>query len=388
MTYPNKVLVVVALTIFIDTFIEGIIVPVFPIYVRELNASPLDLGIIFSMYPLALLVIAIPLGIISDQQGRKKIMVIGMVGLTLSTIAYAYAQSIVALAAIRFLQGAAAAATWTIGPALVADLYPPEKRGEKLGLAMIGMNFGFLIGPVAGGFLYDWGGYTLPFIVCAAMSTLVLLLVILIIKEPAKKEVVNKINYHEVAKNPLLLLGTGLVVVASIGLGFMDPLLPGYFANKFGSTPGTIGLLFGAIAASSMIAQPIFGRLSDQWGRIPLIIVGLITTAVVAPLLTYTTSISATMLVMGLLGLTFGLIFAPSGPLLADAVMLENSTISYGAAFGMYNTGFSLGYLMGPLAGGAYVEVWNLTSLFFVYSSILLLYTVIMIKAYRLTLNP
>ncbi|MBM7854001.1 multidrug resistance protein [Desulfohalotomaculum tongense] len=382
MSYCSKVLVVVALTIFIDTFIEGIIVPVFPIYIEQLHASSFHLGIIFSMYPAALLLVAIPLGIMSDRQGRKKLMVIGMLGLTISTVAYAFSKSVLALASIRFLQGAAAAASWTIGPALIADIFPPEKRGEKLGLAMVGMNFGFLTGPVAGGFLYDWGGYAFPFWVCALMSAVVLLLVILVIKEPQQKKYTgNNIQINDVFGNKLLLLGTGLVIAASIGLGFMDPLLPGYYASKFAATPGTIGLLFGTTAASSIIAQPVFGRLSDRCGRIPLITAGLITTAITIPLLTYTTSIPAAVLVMGILGITYGLIFAPSGPLLADAVMGDKSSISYGAAFGLYNTAFSLGYVFGPLIGGGWVEIWSLESLLLVYSAVLLMYVAVIKKA-------
>ncbi|MBO8138611.1 MAG: MFS transporter [Desulfotomaculum sp.] len=382
MSYQNKVLAVAALSIFIDTFIEGIIVPVFPLYIEKLKAGPLDLGIIFSMYSASLLIVSIPLGIISDKKGRKQLMAAGMLGLTLSTIAYAQAQTVPALAAIRLFQGAAAAATWTIGPALIADLYPPEKRGEKMGLAMVGMNFGFLTGPVAGGFLYEWGGYEFPFLICTIMAAAVFLLIILVIKEPSDKKLLNKdIKVNELFKNPVLLIGTGLIVISSAGLGFIDPLLPGYFAEKFNASPGIIGLLFGSTAITSMIAQPVFGQLSDRFGRIPLITAGLFTTAATIPLLTYFPSIIATLLLMGGLGITYGLIFAPSGPMLADAVMNDKSSISYGAAFGLYNTGFSLGYLVGPLIGGGWVEIWSLRSLFFVYSAVLLLYIFIIRKA-------
>ncbi|WP_031513606.1 MFS transporter [Desulfofalx alkaliphila] len=380
MDYRTKTLIVVALTIFMDTFIYGIIVPVLPIYVEEMGASSFELGIIFSIYSAMLLLVAIPLGILSDKYGRKGIMVVGMIALSFSTVAFAYSTTYLALLLTRLLQGAAAAATWTIGPALIADLYPPEKRGEKLGLTMAGMNFGFFIGPVAGGFLYDWGGYALPFLVSALMSLVILMLVVVVIKEPEQRETERTgLTLQEVFSNRAILTGAGLIFVASIGFGFIDPLLPGYFNEKFGATPGTIGLLFGAISATSIVAQPSFGWLSDRIGRIPPIIAGLMATAIAMPLITAAPSILHTMPVMAAVGITYGMIFAPSGPLLADAVMKGKQNASYGMAFGIYNTAFSLGYLIGPLLGGLWVDIWDLRSLLLAYSVLLVTYVPVML---------
>ncbi len=375
MDFRSKALIIVALTVFIDSFIYGIIVPVLPVYIRNLGASALELGIIFAVYSLALLIASIPIGLLADRFGRKKIMALGMVVLTLSTVGFAYANTFLSLTALRFLQGAAAAATWTAGPAFVADLYPPEVRGEKMGLAMAGMNFGFMVGPAVGGFIYDWGGYSMPFLLASILAAIVSVLVMAVLKEPAVKETMrSQLTWQDVAHSRVILTTFILVLLASMGFGFLDPLLPGYFHDKFGASSTVIGLLFGAISVTSIVAQPLFGMLSDKYGRVPIIQFGIVITALVTPLLTAVPTIVSTALVMGGLGLAFGLMFAPSGPLLADAVMKGHQYASYGAAFGIYNTAYSLGYLIGPLFGGAWVDIWNLESLLICYSLGLLLF--------------
>ncbi|NLC38985.1 MAG: MFS transporter, partial [Clostridia bacterium] len=165
MAYRSRALVVVALTIFVDAFIYGIIVPVLPLYTKTLGLSSFQLGLIFAAYSAALLLLSVPFGIISDRFGRKNIMIFGMAALAVTTVAFALARTFPALLLIRLLQGVSASVTWVVGPALLADLYCPAERGGKMGLAMMGNNFGFLFGPVAGGFLYDWGGYQAPFAV-------------------------------------------------------------------------------------------------------------------------------------------------------------------------------------------------------------------------------
>ncbi len=375
MDFRSKALIVVALTIFIDSFVYGIIVPVLPVYVQDLGLSSLELGIIFAVYSLALLLASIPAGLLADRYGRKKIMVLGMFALTLSTVGFAYANTFWTLTIIRLLQGAAAAATWTAGPAIVADQYPPKVRGEKMGLAMVGMNFGFMIGPAVGGFIYDWGGYKMPFLLSGFLAGIILLLVIIVLREPSAQEVERTaLTFQDVLNSPAILITAGLVLTASLGFGFLDPLLPGYFYEKFAAGSTVIGLLFGAISLTSIVAQPLFGMLSDKYGRVPLIQIGLAATAAAIPLLIVSPTIFTTALVMGGLGLSFGLMFAPSAPLLADAVMKDHRHAGYGAAFGIYNTAYSLGYLIGPIVGGAWVDMWDLKSLLLSYSVGLLIF--------------
>ncbi|CCO09319.1 MFS transporter [Desulforamulus hydrothermalis] len=378
MNRKNLVLAAVAAAVCLDTLIYGIIIPILPAYSASLGASPWQIGVIFAAYSAALLAGTIPLGILSDRYGRKKIMFCGLLSLSLSTIGFALANSIMLLVVTRLMQGLAAAATWTAGPALVADLFSPEERGAKMGVLSAANGFGFLVGPAAGGVLYQWGGYSLPFVLCTVLAVLIGLLVLMVIPghPSAVGRVANGQSLRQVLGNRGVLTGSAVILLGSIGFGFIDPLLPGYFTQKFNITPSTIGFLFAVISLCHIAAAPLVGRLSDRVGRLKLIRLGLIATALAVPLLAPAGNLLLTAAVMGLLGITFSLLLTPSMPLMADAVMPteDNShDAGYGAAFGIYNTAFSLGYLIGPLAGGGWLEFFSLPSLLVAYSVFLLL---------------
>lgn len=393
MSYRSKALLVVALTIFVDSFIGGVVVPVLPLYAETLGLSSFQLGAIFAAYSAVFLFLSIPMGMISDRFGRRKIMILGMVGLAVTTIAFAFAKSFVMLVGIRLLQGVAASATWMVGPALIADLYPPQERGGKMGLAMAGNSFGFLFGPVAGGFLYDWGGYAAPFLLSALITVLVLVATIIVIKEPQTRTVTNEKVTGEsslsiLLGNRVLLVGCGVMLLASMGLGFIDPLLPGYFNQKFGASSTTIGWLFGAMAVASLIAQPLFGRLSDLVGRVLPIAVGIVAMATAFALFSEAGTVALSMLAMAILGLTHGLTTAPVPAMLADAMMRKNGDAGYGTAIGFNNTAFSIGYTVGPLIGGAFVDLWSLKSLFVLYAVVMFCYLPVLLVGARELLRP
>src|SRR5206468_7556352 len=90
-----------------------------------------------------------------------------------ASLLFAFAGRLPGLFAARLVQGAGDGMTWVVGYALIADLYPPAERGRVMGLAMSGANFGFMIGPSVGGWLYEIGGARLPFITVAAAALLI-----------------------------------------------------------------------------------------------------------------------------------------------------------------------------------------------------------------------
>ncbi|MBC7324717.1 MAG: MFS transporter, partial [Moorella sp. (in: Bacteria)] len=132
----NHLFVLVNLTIFLDSLLYGIIVPVVPHYATALGASPTQLGVIFAAYSAGLLLFGIPAGIACDRYGYKLPLVLGMAGLTLATVAFAFSGRIWLLAASRLVQGIAGAVTWTAAMALVAAFYPPRLRGQRMGIVM------------------------------------------------------------------------------------------------------------------------------------------------------------------------------------------------------------------------------------------------------------
>src|SRR4029453_10013805 len=138
----------------------------------SLGASQTAIGLLFGSYAIALFLFTPIFGIVSDRVGRRGPMLGGLIGLAGATLLYVFANSLTLLVVARVLQGISAAATWTAGLALLADLFPTEMRGRAMGMAMAGMAVGMLVGPLFGGVLYELGGYSLPFFVAAGFAVL------------------------------------------------------------------------------------------------------------------------------------------------------------------------------------------------------------------------
>ncbi|RXZ77657.1 MFS transporter [Paenibacillaceae bacterium] len=88
------------------------------------------MGLLFGRYALALLIASPIMGIWSDRVGRQRPLLLGLLGLAAATLLFAYASGFWMLLIARVLQGIAAAASWTAGLALLADIYPGHQRGK------------------------------------------------------------------------------------------------------------------------------------------------------------------------------------------------------------------------------------------------------------------
>lgn len=386
----NYIFLLINLAISLDTMLYGIIVPVVPYYADRLGASPGELGIIFAAYAAGLLLAGIPMGMACDRYGYKPVLLPGMIGLTLSTVLFAFSDSVFMLSAGRLLQGISSAATWSAGLALVASLYPAQMRGQKMGLVMTSTGLGTITGPVLGGMLYQYAGYFSPFLFTAVAGAG---LSVLLWRCPLPE---NKTTPEEGQKTELKMLrnrnifwSVAVTVAGSFGYGMLEPLLPVDLNHRFGLTSAGTGLLFGALSMAFTLCQPVFGYLSDRLGRKPLVTGGLLATAITAPWLGQAPTLEAEALLLVLYGIVSGASSATALPLLADsteaACLAGTNTGSlkmkaaypngsmYGTAYGIFNTAYSLGLAGGPLIGTLIAGKWNLTMAIMLYSLLLVI---------------
>ncbi len=146
-------------------------------------------------------------------------------------------------------------------------------------------------------------------------------------------------------KRPLGLL-FAFVFVDVLGFSLILPLLP-YYARTFGATAGVVGLLLGANALTQLLGAPILGRLSDRFGRKPLLLVSLAGTVAGFLLLGLARSLAmlfASRVVDGFLGGNISLAQA----YISDVT--EGKERSKG--FGLIGAAFGLGFIIGPALGG------------------------------------
>jgi MFS transporter, DHA1 family, solute carrier family 18 (vesicular amine transporter), member 1/2 len=372
---PLTGLLVIALAVFIDMLLYSLVVPIVPLYVSEFGASQSTIGLLISCYAVSFIIATPILGVISDKFGRRRPMLWGMVVLIISTLMFAFANSILLLIIARLMQGIAAAATWTAGLALITDLYPAKKRGKALGTVITFMSVGTLLGAPVGGLLYEWGGYKLPFLIAASIALLDGLARMFLLEDPPKNKEERRLKIFEIFNDFKVLKVFGVVLLGSTSLSILEPTLPIYLMDRLSANSAHIGFLFGITTLAYGLVSPLAGWLSDRSSTLSIMIMGLILLAIFLPFVIYPNSLLLEGVVLFFVGTAAGLVLSPTLPELANSVDRLGGG-AYASAFAIFNVAYSLGMIIGPIFGGFFADISSISMAIYVLCFILICYSV------------
>jgi DHA1 family tetracycline resistance protein-like MFS transporter len=146
-------------------------------------------------------------------------------------------------------------------------------------------------------------------------------------------------------KNPLVPILL-IIFVDVLGLGILLPVLP-YFASAYSASPFEIGLLMSAFPAAMLIGAPVLGRLSDRYGRRPMLLASLFGTFAGYVLLAVANSLPLMFVSRLIDGFTGGNIPIAQA-YIADVVEEKKRA----QAYGLIGATFGMGYIFGPALGG------------------------------------
>ena len=149
---------------------------------------------------------------------------------------------------------------------------------------------------------------------------------------------------------PLLVIFL-TILVNLIGFGIIIPLLP-FYAETFGASPVVVGMLFASFSIAQLIASPVLGHWSDQWGRRPVLIFSLLGTVVSFVMLALAHSLTLLFIARVVDGLSGGNI-TTARAYIGDVTDESNRA----KAFGMLGASFGLGFILGPAIGGAFAKI-------------------------------
>ena len=356
----KKALLVVTIAVFTDMLIYGLIVPILPRYIENFGCSQTELGLLVSSYSFILLLANPIFGAISDRFGRRGPLLWGITGLTFSTLLFVWANNFAMLIVARSLQGLAAVLTWTSGFALLADVYPPESRDKAMGIALSAQAAGTLLGPTVGGWLYQLGGYHLPFLFAAGLAFFDGILRLILIRDETMCEPsTNLLSPFRILENRYFLIGAAVVIVGAAIPSVLEPTLPVYLHNILHTSPGSIGLLFAVQTSAYALTTPLAEKSSRKFGHVRTIKAGFVLAAGSLSLIILSNATWSIAFAMFAAGVSMGLVLAPSLSYLAQ-IAEQAGVHAYGIIFAIYNTAFSAGMALGPLASSALADVWGL----------------------------
>ncbi len=323
MPYKWKALLTVALGSALSTLDASIITLAFPELTRVFNTDLATVMWVTVAYILVSSSLMLIFGKLSDFIGRKKIYAIGIGIFTVAMAACSLAGSVEQIIFFRVLQALGASMAIGCGTAIITEAFPGEDRGKGLGLLGVAVSFGFILGPVTGGFLLDWLDWRAIFYMGIPLGVLSFALAMLWLRKDVRRE--GKINLDILGTVASfcglfsMLLGMGqikargmtsavviMLVVAGLLILSLLPLIerhakepiidftllrnhtftyaitglfifflsmpvytvimPFYLLDGLGLSATSSGLLLSVIPITTMIASPISGALSDRFG--------------------------------------------------------------------------------------------------------------------------
>jgi len=192
------------ITLLIDVIGFGIIIPVMPALISELTGGGMSEasrygGWMLFAFSLMQFVFSPFLGNLSDQYGRRPILLFSLFGFGLDYILLAFAPTITWLFIGRIIAGITGA-SFTTASAYIADISTPETRGQNFGMIGAAFGLGFIIGPVLGGILGEFGP-RVPFWAAAGLTMVNWLYGYFILPESLSKE--HRRNFEWKRANPL-----------------------------------------------------------------------------------------------------------------------------------------------------------------------------------------
>ena len=290
------IIILLALCTALQMTSYGMIFPLFARKISDFDAGVAVLATSVMAYSLAGVLAAPLMGSLADCLGRRPLLLGSLAVFAAAFTGYYLAATSLVFIAIRGLAGLLTAGLSPATMGIVADIAPDNERARWIGVVGSGTSAGFIIGPVVGGLLYDKWGYGPPFAGSIAMALITFLIALFVIPETYNREQRHRDQLRQKraarlapvmgtavsiqASLPRPLLAFGILLFTNLSMifawFFIDPQLPFYVFDELGWSTAQFGSAISFYGWATLIGSLTLGQLSDQFGRKPVLIVGLI----------------------------------------------------------------------------------------------------------------
>lgn len=293
MARPKPAIIFIFITLFLDVFGIGVIVPVLPKLVEELQGGNLHaaahaVGWLGALYALMQFVFSPVMGSLSDHFGRRPVILVSLFGSGIDYLLLAWAPTIGWLYLARIISGVTAA-NFSAASAYIADVTPPEKRAAGFGMIGAAFGLGFIAGPAVGGLLGSHGLRT-PFEVAACITLLNWLYGAFVLPESLAPE--NRRPFKWSSAHPLkaisslsrwpLVMGlAGTHFLIMIAGSIYQSLWVLYTASRYGWSSKQVGMSLALVGTMAALVQGgLAGRILKIIGERRGVFVGLVAMAI------------------------------------------------------------------------------------------------------------
>ncbi len=256
------------------------LLPILPLYIKQLGGSNHEVGIVMGAFAIGLLLCRPQLGQLADRRGRKLVLLIGLVVATIAPLGYLVSHTIPTLIVVRIVHGVSIAAFATAYSALIVDLAPVQHRGELIGYMSLVNPIGVALGPAIGGYLQSSLGYSPLFWMAATLAIVGLVCCQSQVHVPAQtsasepSQTGDRQVFWQLLLSPRIRIPTLTMLLVGIAFGTLSTFVP-LFMKEAGVTLNP-GLFYTSAAIASFAVRLLAGRASDRYGRGRLLTLGLV----------------------------------------------------------------------------------------------------------------
>lgn len=388
------------LTVFIDLVGLGIIIPILaPLFISPTSdffaaSTPyatrtIALGLLIAMYPIAQFFGAPLLGALSDRYGRKKLLVLSLLGTLIGYLLFGMGiltKQLWLLFVSRILDGFTGG-NISIAMSSIADISDEKSKVRNFGLIGMAFGLGFIIGPYIGGKLADpsivsWFTAATPFWFAGILTCVNIVLVLTNFRETLKEKRTTPVslftgfrNLKKAMQMPNLRLLFLIIFLCTFGFNFFTQFFQVYLVEKFGFTQSNIGDVFAYIGIWVAIAQgSIIRPLSKRFSPTQLLSFSLLGLGLTFPILLIPDTASALFFILPCIAIFNGLTQPNSSALISNSA----DAASQGEILGINQSIQSLGQAIPPIISGIIVSINRSLPMLIAGISVLLAWTLFM----------
>lgn len=343
------------------------LLPTLPLYIQSIGGTQQQIGFVMGAFALGLLPSRLWLGPIADTKGRKIVVLIGAMVATIAPLGYLLFPQIGLLMGVRAFHGISVAA-FTIGySALVADIAPPDKRGEVIGYMSLSAPVGMALGPALGGFLQSAVGYIPLFMMSAGLGFLAWFGSNFVWEPPMQKAVNDlateqanqqKFGFWQLLKSRPVAVPSFVMFMLGLIFGSFIIFLPLFIKSI--DAQFNPGLFYSVAAISSFAVRLCSGKASDKYGRGIFITIGLLCYVVCMTLLAQTHHVYFVVLAALIEGSGAGLVMPMVITMMTDRFQADQR----GRIFSISVGGFDFGMAIAGPTCGSVAEYFGYPNMF------------------------
>lgn len=349
---PGEIKVLIA-SAFVIAVGYGLVSPVLPAYARSFDVGVAAASLVVSAFAFFRLVFAPAGGFLTTKLGERPVYLTGLVIVALSSLATAFANSYATLLIVRGLGGIGSTMFTVSAMSLLVRLAPPSARGRVSSAYASSFLIGGMLGPVLGGLLAEFG-LRVPFIVYAAALVLAATVVGVRLSGASLRAGTQHATAPPMRVGEALRLPAYRAALASgfangwCNFGVRVAVLP-QLAVALHDATWVAGLVLALAAVGTAATLQVSGRLVDTVGRRPVVIVGLVVTALGLGLIGQSGSLAVLLVLSVLSGVGSGLVNPAQQASVADVIGNDRSGGTVLSAFQMAQDG---GAILGPVLIG------------------------------------